>query len=337
MSDMGTNLSIGGTRIAAMNARGSSAGEPDPISWLFDGDPAIRWQVMRDLLGALPAEYESERLKVATEGWGARLLAEQRPDGRWSTNTYTPKWTSTFYTMQLLWYLGMDPSTEAAQKGSRVVLDNGQAADGGLRCGRDRQRQPRLGEVCESGMGMAAIAWFLPDEPRLPVLRHNLLTEQFADGGWNCSRKASHSSFNTTIVVLEGLSQWERAHGPDEEVTAARRRGEEFLFAHQMFRSHTSGEVVRKGYLELSFPGRWHYDTLRALDYLAGAGAKRDHRAGEAIEILRSKRRADGLWPLQAPHAGAVYFEMEEVRKPSRWNTLRALRVLRWWDDAETH
>jgi hypothetical protein len=305
----------------------------DVTDWLLEGDPAIRWQTMRDLLDADGTDYETVRRRVSTEGWGARLLAEQREDGSWSKTTYTPKWTSTFYTMQLLWNLGMEPADEAARRGAAILLDRGQAKDGGLRYARDN-RQLRLGEVCESGMGLAALAWFLPDEPRLPALRDNLLAEQFADGGWNCQRAATHSSFNTTILVLEGLLEWERRHPPDPEVTAARLRGHEFLLTHRMFRSHTTGEVVRKQYTMLSFPGRWHYDVLRGLDYLAAAGAARDERAFEAIDLLRSKRKSDGTWPLQYNHSGRVHFEMEQAGAPSRWNTLRALRVLRWWDEA---
>ena len=307
----------------------------DLLPWLLEGDPAIRWQVMRDLQRLPAGTYEAERRRVATEGWGARLLAHQRADGRWSLrHAYTPKWTSTFYTMQLLWQLGMDPATPAAQLGARVLLDNGQAADGGIRCGPERQRRPRLGEVCESGMGMAAAAWFLPGEPRLAALRDNLLREQFADGGWNCQRSATHSSFNTSLLVLEGLLEWERRHGPDAEVTAARVRGHEFMLAHRLFRSHRSGELISPQYLMLSFPGRWHYDILRGLDYLALAGAERDERASEAIDVLRKKRRADGAWPVQRRHAGTTFFEMEEAGGPSRWNTLRALRVLAWWGDS---
>jgi len=287
---------------------------------------------MRDLQDRPAAEYEIERAKVATEGWGARLLAEQQIDGRWAGGYYTPKWTSTFYTMQLLWHLGVPPGNPKAARAVEVLLEGGSATDGGIRLAGRHPYRARLGEVCESGMGLAMSAWFLPEEPRLPALRDNLLSEQFADGGWNCQRSAGHSSFNTTVLVLEGLLEWERQRGPDPNVTAARLRGHEFMLAHRMFRSHRSGEVISPQYLMLSFPGRWHYDILRGLDYLAMAGAEQDERASEAIAVLQKKQRRDGAWPLQHRHGGKTYFEMEEAAQPSRWNTLRALRVLRWWE-----
>lgn len=276
------------------------------------------------------ADYERERAKVVTQGWGARLIAEQSPDGTWA-GLYSPKWTSTFYTMQLLWQLGLPRTAAAAQRGAAVLSPRGFARDGGFRL--DKRPNPALfGETCESGMALAILTWFTPDDPLLFPLRERLLQEQFEDGGWNCQSGAAHSSFNTTILVLEGLLEWERRPGTGSETAAARRRAEEFLLAHRMFRSHTTGEVVRKQYTLLSFPGRWHYDVLRGLDYLAAAEAPRDSRATEAVELVRSKRRGDGRWPLQHRHSGVTYFEMEAGREASRWNTLRAMRMLRWWD-----
>lgn len=305
------------------------------IDWLLEGDPAVRWQVMRDLLDATPAEYGPEQGRVATEGWGARLLAEQRPDGRWTTNTYGLKWVSTFYSMQLLWLLGPDPECQSARLGAEVLLQ-GLCLDGGLLYGPgERGKPPRFGETCISGMGLAICSRFLPGDPRLDQVVDYLLRDATPDGGWNClyrRRGDAHASFNTTICVLEGLLEFERRHGARQDVTAARQRGHELLLQHHLFRSHTTGAVVRRQYTMLSFPARWHYDILRALDYFAAAGAPRDERAAEAVEIVRSKRRTDGAWPLQHRHTGDTYFEMEHPREPSRWNTLRALRMLRWWE-----
>ena len=303
------------------------------MDWLLDGDAAIRWQVQRDLLDAPREAYEAERALVASEGWGAQLIAAQDADGRWGHGMYTPKWTSTFYTMQLLWQLGLDPGTPAAERGAALLLDRGVTRNGGLRYAADG-RQLRLGETCESGMGLAMMSWFVPGEERVGGLLANVLGEQMADGGWNCKHRAgaTHASFNTTILVLEGLLEWERQHGAREDVSAARLAGHEFLLRHRMFRSHTTGEVIRRQYTLLSFPGRWHYDVLRGLEYLAAADAERDERAAEAVELVRSKRRADGRWPLQQRHNGRVFFELEPGREGSRWNTLRAMRVLKWWD-----
>lgn len=303
------------------------------MEWLLDSDPAIRWQVMRDLAGEAPATFEAERAKVASEGWGAALLAEQQPDGRWGGGLYSPKWTSTFYTMQLLHLLGMPPGQADAQRGANILLETGQADDGGLDYGPPKHEPS---ETCISGMGLATAAYFLPDDERLPRLVEYCLREQMADGGWNCwlSRGATHASFNTSISVLEGLLEWEQASAPDARVAEARQRGVEFLLNHRMFRSHRTGEIVRKSYTMLAFPGRWHYDILRGLEFMAASNSPRDERATEAIEIVRKKRRTDGTWPAQNRYPGQTFFEMEPNGRQSRWNTLRALRVLRWWDGA---
>ncbi|MGE3074910.1 MAG: hypothetical protein AB7N24_02175 [Dehalococcoidia bacterium] len=306
--------------------------DPATLDWLMEGDPAIRWQVLRDLKDASESTWRVEQAKVAMEGWGAELLAQQDPDGRWGGGWYSPKWTSLFYTMQLLWLLGVPAGTPQAERGASLIVDWGLCGDGGLKLGP--RPHPRLSETCETGMGLASIARFEAGAREGATIAANLLREQMADGGWNCQRRsgATHASFHTTICALEGLLEWELERGSDRETTAARQRGEEFLLRHQLFRSHRTGEVVDKKYLMLSFPGRWHYDVLRALDYLAAAGAVRDHRAAEAIEAVRAKQRADGTWPLQMRHTGRTFFEMEHPGKPSRWNTLRVLRVLRWWE-----
>lgn len=307
------------------------------VAWLLEGDPAIRWQVMRDLLGRPADEWDAVRARVGNEGWGAELLGHQRRDGSWSEQVYTPKWTSTFYTMQLIRLLGLPPSDERGRAGAHIVLERGARADGGLVYG-SRVTARASGETCISGMGLATIAYFGVDDPRVEALIEYLLREQMEDGGWNCRRPrgATHASFNTTILALEGLLEWERQMGEDPRVTAARRRGEEFLLAHQMFRSHRSGEVVNPAYLRFPFPGRWHYDILRGLEYLADADAARDERAAEAVALLVARRDTDGRWPGYRGYSGPVYFQMESQTKASRWNTVRAMRVLRWWETPDS-
>lgn len=304
------------------------------ITWLMDGDPAIRWQCMRDLLHSPAAAVESERGRVAADGWGSRLLAYQDPQGTWGAGLYNPKWTSTFYTMLLLRAFGLNPADPAAAQAGRLLLDRGfRPRDGGLNYGPGN---PGIGtsETCITGMGLSILAAFQVSDLRLSAIVEHLLGEQMEDGGWNCRfrRGATHASFNTTIGALEGLLEGERLAGRSPRVEAARRRGEEFLFAHRLFRSHRTGAVVRSTFTRLSFPPRWHYDVLRALDYLRDSDAPRDGRLQEAIALLRAKQLGDGRWPLQQRYPGATFFEMERVGEPSRWNTLRALRVLAWWE-----
>jgi hypothetical protein len=298
--------------------------------WLFQGDPAIRWQVMRDLLDAHPPEFESERERVATEGWGAQFLALQAPSGRWGSTVYG-KWTGAFYTMLVLRDLGLTAGHPGPARAARVILDEGfRPTDGGLWFGTGAGHS----ESCISGMGMAILALYGEDDERMQSLYDYLLAEQMPDGGWNCQRGngATHSSFHTTISVLEGLLEWRNRDG-DERGKEAAARGTEFLLAHRLFRSHRSGEVVKADFTRFHFPPRWHFDVLRGLDYMRAAACAPDERAGEAIELVRSRRKRDGCWQLASGYPGNEAVVMERAGEASRWNTLRALRVLRWWDD----
>ena len=309
--------------------------------WLLDGDPAIRWQVMRDLLGACRERVARERRKVATDGWGARLLARQNPEGTWargrsSDGLYTPKWISTTYTMLTLRDLGLPPSSRRARKACGLLLDHGLQRDGGIGYG-DWARWTGQGETCVTGMILSILSYFEHDDPRLETIVQYVLGRQMRDRGWNCRLPdgATHASVHTTISVLEGLLFYERlarrARLP--AVRAAGRRGREFLLRHRLFRSHRTGEVIKPIFTRLAFPPRWHYDILRALDHFRTVGAPRDPRLAEAIGIVREHRRPDGRWSLENRYRGRTYFEMERLGEPSRWNTLRALRVLRWWGD----
>jgi hypothetical protein len=305
------------------------------IQWLLDGDPSIRWQTLRDLVGASERVVERERSKVARDGWGADLLARQDRDGRWAGGTssdgglYTPKWTSTTYTMLLLRDFGLPATNPQARRACPLLLDQGFQRDGGVNYGwRGRS------ETCITGMVLSLLSYFNHDDPRLATLVDYLLSEQMPDGGWNCQRPygATHSSVNTTISVLEGLRLYELSHGKNaRSVRTAQRRGREFLLMHRLFRSDRTGEIIKPIFLLFSFPPRWHYDVLRALDYFQTSDSPRDPRLAEAIEIVRAAASEDGRWPLQNCYRGKTYFVMERVGTPSRWNTLRALRVLKWW------
>ncbi len=313
------------------------------IQWLLDADPAIRWQVMRDLLRAPAEEVATERARVATEGWGARLLALQGTDGAWAGAAWNHGWNSTMHVLSLLRELGLDPASEAARRAVGLVREQvrwrGWDWDGTWR-GEDFEGMPFFAgetEPCINGQVAASGAYFGQDVQRI-VSR--LLNEQLPDGGWNCEAEngSTRSSFNTTICVLEALLEVERAGGASPAVTEARLRGQEYLLERRLFRRRTTGEVIerdRKGdgtFTRFAFPTWWHYDVLRGLDYLRRAGATPDERMAEAIELVESKRDGDGRWPLETRYPGVMPVEIDEGEgQPSRWNTLRALRVLDWY------
>jgi hypothetical protein len=306
------------------------------IPWLLDGDPAIRWQTLRDLVGASERTVERERSRVARDGWGARLLARQDAEGKWAGGLssdgglYSPKWISTTYTMLLLRDFGLAANNRQARTACTLLLDRGLQRDGGINYGwRGRS------ETCITGMVLSILSYFEYDDDRLDIIADHLLEQQMPDGGWNCRRPlgATHASAHTTISVLEGLRFYEAHRGREARaVPAAQRGGREFLLAHRLFRSHRTGEIIKPVFTRFSFPPRWHYDILRALDYFQAVDAPRDPRLAEAIDIVHRGRDQDGRWSLQHSYKGKTYFELERLGTPSRWNTLRALRVLKWWD-----
>jgi hypothetical protein len=297
------------------------------MEWLFDSDPAIRWQVLRDLADAPAEEVATERARVATEGWGAELLAAQGDDGQWSGGAYFPEWTSTTPTLQLLRQFGVDPTNEMVRRAIARARANSRW---------EHENEPYFeGEVepCINGQAVAIGAYF---GENVRGIVNRLLTEQMEDGGWNCEqeRGSTRGSFDTTINVLEGLLEFERATGGDAEVAAARRRGEEYLLERRLFRRLSTGEAIAPNtsdWLQFSFPNGWHYDILRGLDYLREAGVAPDERVAEAIGIVESKGDIVGQWPLEHAYHDQLLVDLgERVGRPSHWITLRALRVLRW-------
>jgi hypothetical protein len=308
--------------------RGGRTGT-DVVEWLLDADPAIRWQVMRDLTDAPEDLVAAERARVATEGWGARLLALQGPDGQWGGGTYLPPWTSTAWSLMLLRDLGVDPASPSVRRAVALVREHSRW---------EHEGEPFFaGEVepCINGATVAIGAYFGED---VHAIVDRLLGEQMNDGGWNCEqeRGSTRSSFHSTIDVLEGLLEYERAKGGSPEVTGARLRGQEYLLKRRILHRLSNGEVIDPTWTQFSYPTRYFYDALRGLDYLRAARVERDERVAEAIGLIESKRDAEGRWPLENPHPGEVHFDMEEGEgKPSRWNTLRALRVLRWYQQTQ--
>lgn len=309
------------------------------LQWLLAGDPSIRWQTLRDLVGAGTRAVERERKKISTDGWGFRLLGRQGADGRWAggasaeTGLYSPKWISTTYTLLTLRDFGLDPRNRQSHKACRLLLDGGMQPDGGVNYGA-WARWTKSSETCVTGMVLSLVSYFEFDDDRVESLVEHLLGQQMPDGGWNCRRPygATHASVHTTISVLEGLRFYELFRGRRlSAVRSAQKRGREFLLVHRMFRSHRTGEIIKPIFLRFTFPPRWHYDVLRGLDYFQAVDAPRDPRLADAIDVVNQCRGKDGRWALAHSFKGKTYFELERVGKPSRWNTLRALRVLKWW------
>jgi hypothetical protein len=312
------------------------APRPAHLKWLLDSDPAIRWQVMRDLTGEAPEAIAAERSRVATEGWGAHLLALQSPAGNWGGPKEDRGLLITLYTLVLLKDLGLDPANKQARKmigrvDKRLVF-------------KPLNNRPFLHgetEPCINGRILAIGSYF--KEPN-DALANQLLGEQLEDGGWNCEARpflspkrpqSRRSSFHTTICVLEGLLEYERAVHKSVAVNRARKRAENYLLDRRMFRSLRTGEVIDKRWLRFSFPAFWHYDVLRGLDYLRNAGIKPDSRVVDAVETLIARRHQNGRWPLNLLHPEHIPLQMETgVGRASRWNTLRALRVLGWCDNS---
>lgn len=301
-----------------------------PLEWLLAGDPAIRWQVMRDLTGADAAAIAEER-RVATGGWGARLLAHQDASGRWGGQLYNHKWLSTTYTLQLLHRMGLEPGNRQAHLGCKALLEGGFQADGSV----SYAKTVAAVDNGVTGMVLSLLAAFdYPDE-RIHAIAGYLLGQQSPDGRWEPfpGNRQIRYTFDGTWLILEGLREYEKCHpshaGP---VAGAQKRGREFLLRHKLYKTDLMDEAIDKKITLFSFPPRWHYDVLVALDYFQDCRAEGDARLGDAIALLNAKQGRDGTWKLQNRHPGKTFFEMEAVGKPSRWNTLRALRVLKWWE-----
>lgn len=298
------------------------------IDWLMKGDPSIRWQVMEDLLVKPNILIEKEKEKISQQGWGARLLKRQDKEGTWAGSLYSRKWISTTYTMLLLRRLGLSTSNQGAKKACSILLNQGFYLDGGINYFSSLNHS----ETCVTGMILSILSYFRYDDQRLESLVKFLLEQQIKDGGWNCRsfKGDTHSSFHTTISVLEGLREYEKfKKGKGLEVIKSQLAGVEFLLNHKLFRSHRTGRIFDSKMTRFSFPTGWRYDVLRCLDYFQEADIPFDSRMEEAIELVLSRKTKDGKWLLQNRHPGKTFFEMEQVGKPSRWNTLRALRVLK--------
>ncbi len=300
------------------------------IDWLLSGDPSIKWQVMKDLCFIKPDEYEKERSKIEFEGWGKELLSYQDKKGTWAQGFYNPKWISTTYTLLLLRRLGINPLNENCRTGSKLLLNNGLLEDGGINYTKSKKK---VSETCITGLVFGILSYFQIKDDRLEQIFSYIINNQMRDGGWNCRyiRGATHGSFHTTLMVLEALHEYEQSFSTKKsELSAMQEKAHEFLLKHRLYKSHRTGNIVDSNMTLLTFPQRWRYKVLSALDYFQTINHPYDERFSDAIDTILKKEK-NGKWPLQQAIPGKIWFKMEEARKLSRWNTLRALRVLQWW------
>jgi hypothetical protein len=298
------------------------------LHWLLEGDISISYQVARDLAPAPRTKLLAFQRRIEHEGWALKLLSCRNPNGHWGKGAYQPKWTSTHYTLLELRDLGLSPRNIACRESTGLLLANRYGKAGGINLARSIE----FSDVCVNGMLLNIAGYFTPHSGKLRDIVDFLLHTRMPDGGWNCEYRkgARHSSLHTTVSVLEGLDCYLQSGNSyrTADMKGAIREAIEFLLRHRLFRSHRTGAIIDRNMLRLSFPPRWRYDVLRGLDCMRSLGCEYDERMQEAIDLLISKRRNDGRWPLQSPHKGRVHFQMERVGQPSRWNTLRSLRVL---------
>lgn len=302
--------------------------EDDVIQWLLAGDISIQYQVHRDLLdseGRVPQE------RIAKTGWAARFLSLRNQNGHWGRAFYSPKWTSTHYTLLDLKNLGVSPDINEIKQTLSLILENNKGPAGEI----VTSQTSTVSDVCINGMFLNYASYFQVNEIDLHSIVDFILSQHMDDGGFNCllntKKGAIHSSLHSTISIIEGIREYEE-NGYKyrlKELRSVEQESREFILKHKLFRSDRTGEIINKKFLMLSYPFRWYYDILRALEYFRLARVSYDDRMQEAIDILIKKRRADHKWPLQARHPGQTHFEMEQPGRPSRWNTLRALRVLK--------
>jgi hypothetical protein len=290
------------------------------INWLLDGDISIQYQAKRDLLVEESKKLQDLREKIDKEGWGKAFLDKKGEDGLWGNGVYFPKWVSTHYTLMDLKSLCIDSYNKKAREAAKLLIDRGHG---------------KRGDLCITGMSLGFYSYFgVLDHKYKPYVDY-ILEKQFEDGGWNCRYKegAKHSSVHTTINILEGLLEFRKTGKQyrNKEILSAEKRAQEFLLQHRLFKSHRTGEVMNIKMTRLSFPSRWYYDILRSLEYFRNADVSYDERMDDSIELILKERKKDGTWPLQQKHKGRVHFDMETPGKPSRWNTLRVLRTLKYF------
>ncbi|MCE7994001.1 MAG: hypothetical protein HEP71_18575 [Roseivirga sp.] len=298
------------------------------ISWLLEGDVSIQYQVHRYLLST---ERKDLQDRIASEGWGAQFLSKRNNNGHWGQGYYQPKWISSHYTLLDLRNLCIAPDQPLVKESVNKILRECKAEDGGI------YPIVQKSDVCVNGMFLNFASYFGANEESLESVVDCLLAERMPDGGYNCRSNRSgarHSSLHTTISVLEGINSYKLGgyHYRLPELLDSQRTAREFILLHQLYISDKTGSIIDRNFLKFPYPSRWKYDILRALDYFQQAELPQDKRLTPALDYLLDKQNKDGTWNLNAKHPGQLHFEMEKAGKPSRWNTLRALRVLKRFD-----
>ncbi|MCF7859391.1 MAG: hypothetical protein K9N07_08765 [Candidatus Cloacimonetes bacterium] len=301
------------------------------INWLLSGDVSIKYQTRRDLLETEPEELEKLQKRIALEGWGKAFLAKYNSQtGQWGNGWYTPKWISTHYTLLELKNIGIHPETPQYKNSAELLLEHLWYNKGGI-------RPDRMLDLCIVGMMLGICCYTAIKSPKLNEMVDYILAAEFEDGGWNCRWElgAHHSSLHTTISILEGIQQYEKGEYKYRinELLEQRRKAHEFILQHRLYKSDKTGKSINKNFTMLSFPGRWYYNILRCLDYFQSIDLPYDERMQDALELLLKKQRKSNRWPLQHKIPGLVHFDMEQIRSDSRWNTLRALRVLEQYSE----
>jgi hypothetical protein len=301
------------------------------IDWLLDSDPSIVWQVKKDLLHVKQEIFQLDRKNISKKGWGKEILKKQDSNGTWAKGLYSPKWISTTYTLLQLKRMGLNPENPQAQKGARILLNKGKWTDGGINFFNSR----KTSEACVTAMVFGILCYFKIEEDYLLKIFNYIKTNQMSDGGWNCllDQGATHASMHTTLMALEALREYKNLSStPVNEIEVLQDKGHEFLLQHQLYKSHSTGIIIDQKMLNNVFPPRWKYNILTALDYFQSENHPYDERFEDAINLIIKKGK-QGKWPKGSKHSGKIWFNMEEGREPSRWNTLRALRVLQWWEN----
>ncbi len=297
------------------------------IKWLLESDVSLQYQVYRDLLNIEKADLKK---RISAEGWGARLLACRNSNGHWGYGFYQPKWISSHYTILELRHLEISNDIKEIKDTIHKIVTEEKGEDGGI----NPSGTLKQSDVCVNGMFLNYASYFATSEDKLKSVVDYILLQQLPDGGFNCHFNRSgarHSSLHSTLSVIEGI----RAYATNgyqyrlKELLHMEKESREFILQHKLYQSHRTGDIIDKKMLMLSYPSRWRYDILKALDYFRSAGVKSDPRMNDALEIILTKRRSDNTWPLQCKHPGRTHFDMETTGHASRWNTIRAMRVLK--------